>query len=256
MNKPNILSDGSGMKMTGAFFYAERKKLNMENEKVLSKIKKLFALAGNNSSEQEAKSALLAAQRLMAEHGIAMGEVERTVSGVEAVISDHTEFLVRMPWWHRALARVLAPNFKCDYTIHSMRENGKLTGRAARFFGYPEDVEICKTVYRYAVRQAAWLADVYVREYKKRAGVSTATGVKNDFLDGFISGVRDKFREQVEKNGWGLIVVCDVAVTQATEKEAIGKIHGSKIRVSGSAEAKAAGYRNGKQFEPIKGEIK
>lgn len=227
----------------------------MENQKVIDKIKKLLALSENNPSEQEAESAMLTAQRLMAEHGIVIDDVKQAVVGESEVISGHTEFMARMPWWHRALVKVIAPNFKCDYTIHSLRKNGRLAGRAARFFGHPEDVEICKTVYCYAVRQAGWLADVYAREYKRRSNVSSVNGIKNDFLNGFICGIRDKFKEQIEKNGWGLIVVCDEAVRQACEKEVIGKIRGSSIRCAGSPAAKAAGYRKGKQFETVVGEI-
>lgn len=227
----------------------------MDNQKIINKIKKLLALSERNSSDMEAESALLAAQRLMAEHGIIMDEVKEAEQNGDVVTSAYTEFIARMPWWHRALAKVIASNFKCDYTIHTLREDGKLNGRAARFFGHPEDVEICKTVYCYAVRQAGWLASVYAREYKKRTGVSSAGGIKNDFLNGFICGIRDKFKKQVEKNGWGLIVVCDEAVRQACEKEVTGKIHASKIRCAGSLEANAAGYRKGKQFEPVAGEI-
>lgn len=44
-------------------------------DKIIKKIEKLFALAGNNPNEKEAEAALLKAQKLMAEYGIEQSQL-------------------------------------------------------------------------------------------------------------------------------------------------------------------------------------
>lgn len=49
---------------------------DLDMEKIVAKIQKLFALAGNNPSEQEAASALLKAQALLAKYNLSQADVE------------------------------------------------------------------------------------------------------------------------------------------------------------------------------------
>ena len=44
----------------------------MANERIIKRIEKLLSLAGNNPSQEEAQSAMLMAQKLMAEHNLSM----------------------------------------------------------------------------------------------------------------------------------------------------------------------------------------
>ncbi len=48
----------------------------MSNQEVIEKVKKLFALAGNNPSEKEAESAMLKAQELLLSHDLSIGDVD------------------------------------------------------------------------------------------------------------------------------------------------------------------------------------
>lgn len=57
------------------------------SEKIIAKIKKVLELSKNNPSEEEAKSAALKAQRLMAEYHISMSEVE-AVEDIDSIVEN------------------------------------------------------------------------------------------------------------------------------------------------------------------------
>lgn len=224
-------------------------------EKIADKVKKLLALAGNNSSQAEAEQAMLAAQKLLAAHGMEMADVERAQPKSD-IISDVSKLHVRMPWWHRALARVICDNFKCAFLHNFDRDrDGKLIGTNIKFFGHPQDVQICKTVYQYAIIQTEYLVRLFVKRYRKLYPHYSGAEVKNTWLQGFISGLKDKFREQVEANGWGLVVLADALTVKAKDAEVTGKTRRSTIRVSNVQEVHAAGYREGRRFEPTMGKL-
>ena len=91
----------------------------MERETIIDKVKKLFALAGNNPSESEATLAALKAQELLAKNNISM----------EEIFDDEPEEIVHdIVWannrqWRARLANIIAPNFKCRYFLR--RKNSK-----------------------------------------------------------------------------------------------------------------------------------
>lgn len=224
-------------------------------EKITDRVRKLLALAGNNSSQAEAEQAMLAAQKLLAAHGMEMADVERSQPKSD-IVSDFSKLHVRLPWWHRALAKVICDNFKCSYLHHFERgRDGKLIGTNIKFFGHPGDIQICNTVYQYAVERTDTLVHSFVRQYRIQHPQYSSAGLKNTWLKGFISGLKDKFREQVEANGWGLMVVADAMTVEAKEAEAIGKTRGSTILVSNVQEVHVAGYREGRRFEPVMGKL-
>ena len=65
----------------------------MENkpmEKIIEKVKKILELSKNNPSAEEAESAALKAQKLMAEYHISMAEIE-TMNDVENISEKRVE---------------------------------------------------------------------------------------------------------------------------------------------------------------------
>ena len=69
------------------------------NELVLTKVRKLLALAGNNPNQAEAFAAMAKAQALMAEHAIALGDVE--TQEVRVVRRDlHIDVTGDREWQH------------------------------------------------------------------------------------------------------------------------------------------------------------
>jgi hypothetical protein len=212
----------------------------MTNKNIISKIEKLLALAGNNPSEAEAQAAMLKAQKLMAEHNLDMstfkeaGEVKKEVEQVWVKGGHNCNWMIR-------LAQVVAENFRCNLL--------RGTGYGLVFIGLKEDVAICTQVFNFASHTMDRNMTKLRRQYRKQ-GLSTE-GISGDYAMGFISGLRDKFKEQVENNNWGLVLVKDNAVMEYTEKVKNPKGKGSSgkpLKRSGDPTLYAKGYLDGKSL--------
>lgn len=88
----------------------------MENkEEILKKIDKLLALAGNNPSENEAISAALKAQALMAKYNIELADVQGAEYGQEIKKEIYTpkKSSHYVSKWKYSLSQIIAKNFCC-----------------------------------------------------------------------------------------------------------------------------------------------
>jgi Protein of unknown function (DUF2786) len=219
----------------------------MENskdmEKIVNRVRKALALANDNPSDEEAHTAMLLAQKMLARHGLTLKDVEGEQEGLKKVVEKSvTEPSGRIPWWKKQLVMVIAENFKCKAF-----KSGKYQSTLV-MFGLEEDVEIAEAVYKYAETIVDKLAKSYVGKLY-RQGKSTS-GVRNEYILGFLTGLRDKFEEQVAQNNWGLVLVTDALVEQhySDKKLRKGSSGGIQPGFSGNAEARAEGYNQGKNF--------
>ena len=81
------------------------------NDKILDRIRKLFALAGNNPNVHEAESAMKSAKRLLDKHNLSMFDVaEKNEVGIK--IEDN----VNMPWI-RTLYQAICLLYDCKYVL-------------------------------------------------------------------------------------------------------------------------------------------
>ena len=113
------------------------------------KIRKLLALA-ESPNEHEARAALLKARQLMAEHKLSELDFQdlnhREVKKIQTGITASK----RKNPWIIDLSNVIGENYCCKaYRSHGKREQTQHIG----FVGFEDDVdvEICITVFRYAV---------------------------------------------------------------------------------------------------------
>lgn len=145
-----------------------------EQTKLVAKIKKLLALAGNNSSEAEAKAALVKAQELMAEAGIevSLDENEKIEYGFVVANTPMNK------GFRTSLAVIIARNFRCQVIMH---------GNLVAFFGHKNDTIICKDAFEFAYRTAKANGD---KEYGRcqKAGIETKN-VFNSYVLGFLHGI-------------------------------------------------------------------
>ncbi len=215
----------------------------MTEEKVLDKIRKVLAMT-KSSYREEAEAALLKAQELMAQHGLTMAEVEieREDKNEKQVTDTCISQKRRNAWYEKTLANIIGNNFRCgSYTT---------LGRGIYFIGLKEDVEIAREVFHYALTAMLYLADEYVKCHKDVNWMRfDARGIKNDYITGFLSGLRDKYREQVESKGYALILVKDALVVKAMEKKKLKKRRDNNHVTSGSSLAFDAGYEDGRSFD-------
>jgi hypothetical protein len=212
----------------------------MTREDVLLKVKKLLAVAEGSNFEQEAQNAMLKAQEFMIKHGVTIEDIDYQ-EGKKEVIDQSIAETGRMPWYWKSLMTILGNNFRCEpYTY-----KGRIS--KACFIGLEEDVKLVKEVFNYAVNTVEICAKNYVAKYKKPG--FNVSGIKNDYIQGFIKGLKDKFAEQVKSKGFALMLVKDDAVIQRVEEKKLRKGQSSKIKVGRNQDARNAGYQQGRNFQ-------
>ena len=177
----------------------------MENNRneIIEKIRKIMALAENNPNENEAFSAALKAQKLMAQYHIKEKDLgqevnERNVNNLACVVSG------KVQKWRISLAMVLAKNFRCKVY---------LLNNDVVFMGFEEDTEICKEVFYSMFKIGNKLADKKKREMRSKYG--TAKDVKNTFCMGFVNGIKN----ELEKQCTALMIVVPKEVNEEFNKK-------------------------------------
>ena len=156
----------------------EQNRRDEKVEKILDKVKKLLALAGNNPSEEEAKAASLKAQQLMAEYNLTLTEAEDDKK-LEFANASYACGVDNQ--WKYELAAVVAKNFRCEHYW--------LGKRTLVFFGYYTDCEIAKEVFallfKTCKKRMTQVAD------KAYAETGTSKGVRYSYTKGFVKGIRE-----------------------------------------------------------------
>ena len=214
-----------------------------DRKKLIDKIKKLLALAGNNNNEAECVAAALKAQKLIADNNIEDFELnEKTPENIEELLSD--------PYcgkrWREILAAIVAENFRCkSYILYSSKnswKNGKMFQQV--FVGYTSDASAALLVYNKLVEVGEVNAKLASQKAKKLYG--TSQGVKNTFLLGFCYGVK----LELEKQAQALMIVIPKAVNDYIEmniapsfdpKSAIGGFELGEPTLDYTNEGKSAG---------------
>lgn len=207
------------------------------NENIIDKVQKLLALAGNNPNEAEAQAAMLKAQQLMAKYHIEASQVEdkKVEKEVKTVyVQGHQNTA-----WALSLAHIVTDNFRCSL----LRD----PSYGLVFIGLQEDVAIAKGVYLFAVNTLDRNMKKLRRQYRK-AGKPTE-GISQDYAIGFLTGLKAKYQEQVDRNNWSLVLVKDALVVQKFEslKHPDKKEYQAHVKAgSGDPGLFAKGYHDGK----------
>ena len=210
------------------------------------KIRKLLSLASSDF-EEEARSAMLKAQELMAKHNISMEDVSAiTVDPVEVFDTYVDLGRKTIPVWHGSLANLIAKNFRCElYTKSEGYHNRKL-----KIFGDRKDVDACLPVIEFALLSMENCWKKYYASRKQTVGQASSRQItemiKNDYMRGFISGVREAFDKQVKEKA--IVLVKDALVVRYQNnlglRAAPRNIKGSM----GDAHASSSGYNDGRSI--------
>jgi len=213
-----------------------------QQETILTKVKKLLALAENNTSADESQNSFLKAQMLLLKHGLTMNDVaESDTSNTKNVLNTSIDESSRMAWWKKSLASIISNNFRCKSFTSFRTANTRIC-----IIGLEEDVNIATEIYNCAVRTVEHQSKMYVKLNKKSGKTA---GLKNDFILGWLSGLEDKFKKQVESvKEYGLILVKDALVVAEVEKMKLRTGQRSKITANRDADARNAGYKQGNSF--------
>lgn len=211
----------------------------MNNPKALARIQKLLRLARDRgATPAEAESALLQAQRIMAENGFEDGEVVDTAAPEEVILDEDVAVGRRRDFWRGRLAVVVAKNFRCK-TYWRRGVDGQ---SGIHFLGRSGDVAIAKEVFVAAQEVALQQVGVFLKG--NRGGLPA----RNAFLAGFAEGLGSKFQEQVQQTGTALVVVADAGVEA---KYVDLKLRRGKASAAGMRDesARTAGEHAGRAFD-------
>lgn len=214
---------------------------------IKGKIRNLLALA-QSPNENEAKAALLKARELMITHKLTEAELgDAKDKTVQKVPTDVTYSKRRDPWIS-PLSAIIGEKFCC--TAFQRRVKGKQTQTAA-FIGFAEDIEICRSVFEYAVDCIRSEIERIKKEYKGYpADYVTSKCVGYGY--GFVFGIENAFARQNEKNPeWALVLTKPNEVIAEAEK--LQKVDFKpKAARSVDADTYNKGYADGKEFDPKK----
>ena len=156
----------------------------MNNDsKLIDRLKKLLALAGNNPSQSEAEAALSKAQAIAIEHGIDLAMIGET-ENEEEIVRDEMEFGQRLPTVNNYVTNVLIKFFN----VRIITSGSRYGGRKLIFVGKQSDINTAKYVYN-------WLSDTMVRcwhSYHKANKHTVNISHKQSYLFGFYNGLINK----------------------------------------------------------------
>jgi len=220
----------------------------MVDEKLLAKIHNLFKLAEGNTNPNETQNAMLKAQQLMAQNGIEQSEVNQLIKPKE-VLSEQITESGRLSWWEKQLSLIITKNFRCEIYIKKAKQGGSIV-----FLGLKDNVQLAKMVYNFSVIAIQNDTVNFVKQYKKYHVVYNV-GVKNDFMKGWLRGLDEKYKDQVSKNGWGLILVKDPLVQKEMSKLHLRKEQASKVNMGNDRGVYDKGFEKGKNFNSPVGAI-
>ncbi len=199
--------------------------------KIVDKIQKLLALAGNNPSKNEAQAAALKAQELIAQYNVDLnnlsGEEKINYKLMAATHSNNEGYRSR-------LAVIIADNFRCKPI---------LIGLTINFFGREGDVDACVEVFNYLYKVSHNQGLKLEREARKQ-GRSTR-GVANTYWDGFMAGIK----ESLDKQCKALMIVTPQDVTDKFNERFSNAKKGTRFgqrHMGFDRSAYTAGYQDGR----------
>lgn len=218
---------------------------NMTLEQVTKKVEKLFALAGNNPSMDEAQAALLKAQELMAKYNL----TQDMLHGQESILITQKETTVKATKFNISLAVTIAKSFAC----RAFLTGTKTSNKKIAFFGKICDIE------------AAAAAQEFISRVMHRNGLKAVRAVGlvpmraganipyNSYCYGFIRGVKDCLDEQTTALA---IVVSEEVNSSFKEAFKGGKTYTSRSVKYYKDSTFSAGYADGKSVMKQNRELK
>jgi hypothetical protein len=111
-----------------------------------------------------------------------------------------------------------------------------------------EDIDICISVFGYALKIINNSMKNYIKQFCNNK--HKTSGIKNDYISGFLKGLKDKFKEQITQNEqYALILMTPKIVLKEVEKRNFKQARSyTKVQISNNISAKVEGYKQGQVF--------
>lgn len=170
-------------------------------EEILETLDKLLALS-TSSNEFEAQSALMKAQKIMAEYKISQDELgnNRKDEKIEWRYTV-TTYSNRRDFWIESLAVTIAKNFCCKMC----RGNGGYRSQTYTvvFVGFESDTEMCEKAFNYALsfiqeHITQEIAKPMMKQLKVDYRTRRINDIANSYALGFTHGLDWNFKEQMK----------------------------------------------------------
>lgn len=211
-------------------------------DKRKDKIKKLLALAAD-ANDEESMSALAKAQQLMMDYALTEDEVfnyheQQRIEEVET----HVIYRGRPQKWLYRLASIIAQNFRTEFYY---REGSPID---LCFTGLASDVQFAEITFQYASGSVSYCARKYMQQPEIKRKRKRKWQLKQDYIQGYLSGLSKVFTQQVLTNGYELALQLPEAVKSYMEDLDLvpGKDTSHKIKDN---EAYFHGYQEGLKFK-------
>ena len=175
---------------------------------IIRKIQKAMKLSDGGGTAAESQNALLMAQRMAIKHGIDIAELgEMVEEQKKKIVHQVVRAASLRSWWREKLYSIIANNFKVEsYRTEMGKRNGKEFYRLT-YTGFEEDVSIALEVYNHAELSIQHHARTYIRKMGKRIKSTNKNKYKNEYMKGYLDGLKRKFAEQVREHGFQLALV-------------------------------------------------
>lgn len=154
----------------------------LDREEAIDKIRKCLALS-DSPNENEARTALLMARKLMASYKIEENELNVVRNDEPEVRLSSVTYTTIRDNWMPNLMRMFSKRFCCE--CFSNREYGQKT-RTASFVGLPSDVDVCVRAFEYTV--------AVIRS--NCGGVRAKNDYRDSYARGFIRGLENAYKAQ------------------------------------------------------------
>lgn len=161
----------------------------MENkEKYLQRIKKLLAMARNNSSAEEAALAMSRAQKLMSEHKLNEHDVD-VMDINEAATQKAPSHAEKMPEYMAFLADMVARVFGVKfYTSYGCDHWDKPAKRTIHYYGPDERPQIAAYSFEVLGKQLAKARREYIATMRKNIKPATKIARADTFCSAWVNG--------------------------------------------------------------------
>lgn len=214
-----------------------------QDKKIIDRIRKLLAMA-EGGTIHEKETAIFQAQRLMAKHHIEEYQVRDFEK--EKVVKIMSPIVARKKTW-ALLASVIAFNFRCKSFAYIYSP----TKIFPVFLGFETDALVAKEIfekaYNFASKEVNNIAAYHSYHY------GTAKGVRDEWLVGFVEGLKAGFEAQVDISSETTLMI----VTPQEVEDEHNKMNWMKpervpkdleIRRNYDKDLNRAGYQNGYEF--------
>jgi len=223
-----------------------------DDERLLERIRKLLNLAEGTRHEDEAQSAMLKAQLLLANNGWDIDDVPG-FQDAKKVLNECVDTDGKTPQnWQWMIITTISKNFRLTpyFATTSFSSNGRRI-QSCHLVGLKHDVQIGKEVISFAFSWFEKNFKLYLTEWKREnkkiwlystggENTSRTRRMKNDYMMGFVKGLDEKFRKQVEEKA--LVLIQHALVKE--EVDNLNLIRGNAVTITRGYDANA--YNRGK----------